>query len=439
MARASIGSAAAPVSSSFRHLSLRPLSSVFLVRSCSTASAAVAAKTPLMSDNLIPHPSLEVVGGARDAFLPALKSLQNPYHPYPIIGWNRHAETIFAAFFRSLPDLKLRRECLRTKDDGSVALDWVAGDDRRLPPDSPVLILLPGLTGGSQDTYVRHMLVRARNKGWRVVVFNSRGCGNSPVTTSQFYSASFLGDIYEVVAHVGSRYPKANLYAVGWSLGANILVRYLGQESHSCPLSGAVSLCNPFNLPIADEDFRKGFNIVYDKALANALCKIFKKHALLFEDIGGEYNIPLAANAKTVKEFDEGLTRVSFGFKSADDYYSNSSSSDSIKSVCTPLLCIQAANDPIAPSRGIPRKDIEENPNCLLIVTPQGGHLGWVAGSDAPTGAPWTDPIVMDFLDNLEQAKSALDLEVGNGSVTDDTNILTGTLIDNQKQNSILT
>nr|GMC99899.1 embryogenesis-associated protein EMB8 isoform X2 [Ipomoea batatas] len=194
MARASIGSAAAPVSSSFRHLSLRPLTSVFRVRSCSTASAAVAAKTPLMSDNLIPHPSLEVVGGARDAFLPALKSLQNPYNPYPIIGWNRHAETIFAAFFRSLPDLKLRRECLRTKDDGSVALDWVAGDDRRLPPDSPVLILLkcankatlqPGLTGGSQDTYVRHMLVRARNKGWRVVVFNSRGCGNSPVTTSQ--------------------------------------------------------------------------------------------------------------------------------------------------------------------------------------------------------------------------------------------------------------
>nr|GME12104.1 embryogenesis-associated protein EMB8 [Ipomoea batatas] len=235
----------------------------------------------------------------------------------------------------------------------------------------------------------------------------------------QFYSASFLGDIYEVVAHVGSRYPKANLYAVGWSLGANILVRYLGQESHSCPLSGAVSLCNPFNLPIADEDFRKGFNIVYDKALANALCKIFKKHALLFEDIGGEYNIPLAANAKTVKEFDEGLTRGLYAVSYTKNFL--------------------AANDPIAPSRGIPRKDIEENPNCLLIVTPQGGHLGWVAGSDAPTGAPWTDPIVMDFLDSLEQAKSALDLEVGNGSVTDDTNILTGTLIDNQKQNSILT
>lgn len=50
----------------------------------------------------------------------------------------------------------------------------------------------PGLTGGSQDTYVRHMLVRARSKGWRVVVFNSRGCGNSPVTTPQVSSIESL-------------------------------------------------------------------------------------------------------------------------------------------------------------------------------------------------------------------------------------------------------
>ncbi|KAJ9706339.1 hypothetical protein PVL29_001721 [Vitis rotundifolia] len=286
-------------------------------------------------------PSLEVLGGGLDSYLPAFKTLNRPYDAFPVVGWNRHVETISASFFRSVPGVRLRRECLRTKDDGAVALDWVSGDDRQLGADSPVLILLPGLTGGSEDSYVRHMLVRARSNGMRVVVFNSRGCADSPVTTAQFYSASFTEDLRQVVAHVANRYPNANLYAVGWSLGANILVRYLGQESHACPLSGAVSLCNPFNLVIADEDFRKGFNIVYDITLANALRRIFKKHTLLFEDIGGEFNIPLAANAKSVREFDDGLTRVSFGFKSVDDYYSNSSSSDSIKHVCTPLLCIQ--------------------------------------------------------------------------------------------------
>ncbi|KAK3030674.1 hypothetical protein RJ639_035878 [Escallonia herrerae] len=428
MAGASLGSSA-PLTS-FPHIRRLPhqfiLTPTGAVRPTVHASAAAA-----MPD---PHPSLEVSGGGRDSFLPALKTLTLPYHPFPLVGWNRHVETIFAAYFRSRPYVRFRRECLRTKDGGAVALDWVSGDHRHLPADSPLLILLvrvllslvtdiyaftpsfvakrleaehymPGLTGGSGDTYVRHMLNRARDKGWRVVVFNSRGCGNSPVTTPQFYSASFTEDLREVVAHVSSRYPNGSLYAVGWSLGANILVRYLGQESHRCPLSGAVSLCNPFNLVIADEDFHKGFNNVYDKALANALCKIFQKHALLFEDMGGEYNIPLAANAKSVRVFDDGLTRVSFGFKSVDDYYSNSSSSDSIKHVSTPLLCIQAANDPIAPSRGIPHDDIKENPNCLLIVTPKGGHLGWVAGSEAPRGAPWTDPVVMEFLEHLEKAR----------------------------------
>ncbi|XP_009762643.1 embryogenesis-associated protein EMB8 [Nicotiana tabacum] len=410
MARATLGSAT-HFSSSFRHLKY-------------LSNSSPPCHVTTMSAARIPHPSLEVIGGAREKFLPAFTSLDNLYNSYPIVASNRHIETIFAAFFRSVPDVRLRRECLRTKDDGSVALDWVSGDDRRLPADSPLLILLPGLTGGSDDSYVRHMLMRARSKGWRVVVFNSRGCGDSPVTTPQFYSASFLGDIYEVVAHVSNRYPEANLYAIGWSLGANILVRYLGQESHSCLLSGAVSLCNPFNLVIADEDFHKGFNNVYDRALANSLRKIFKKHALLFEDMEGEFNISLAANAKTVREFDDGLTRVSFGFKSVDDYYSNSSSSNSIINVRTPLLCIQAANDPIAPSRGIPRKDIEENSNCLLIVTPKGGHLGWVAGSEAPRGCPWTDPHVMDFLEHIEHGKSASaacanDLETMNSSVTD--------------------
>ncbi|KAJ4956033.1 hypothetical protein NE237_012816 [Protea cynaroides] len=351
--------------------------------------------------------ALEIISGPGHPWASMLKTLQRPYDPFPLIGWNCHLETIFAAFFRSLPSVRLRRECLRTKDDGVVALDWVSGDDRRLPAESPVLILLPGLTGGSGDTYVRHMLVRARSNRWRVVVFNSRGCGDSPVTTPQFYSASFIEDLRKVINHVAGRYPRANLYSVGWSLGANILVRYMGQESNRCPLSGAVSLCNPFNLVIADEDFRKGFNIVYDKALARGLCKIFKKHALLFEDIGGEYNIPLAANAKSVREFDEGLTRVSFGFKSVDDYYFNSSSSDIIKHVQKPLLCIQAANDPIAPSRGIPRQDIKENPNCLLIVTPKGGHLGWVAGEEAPFGSPWTDPLIMEFLEQLESGRDS--------------------------------
>lgn len=361
------------------------------------------------------HPSLEVLGGARDSFCPVIKThLVRPYDPFPVFGSNTHVETIFAAFFRKIPDVRLKRECLRTQDDGTVTLDWVSGDARNLPDNSPILLLLPGLSGGSQDAYVRHMLVRARNRGWRVVVFNSRGCADSPVTTPQMYSASFLGDLDEVVNHVTTRYPKANLYGTGWSMGANILVQYLGKEPGARRFSGAVSMCNPFNLVMSDEDICKGFSKIYNQSLGKALGGILKKHLPLFEDIGGEYNIQLAANAETIRDYDEGLTRVSFGFKSVDEYLQKSCSADHIKNVQTPLLCIQARNDPIAPDRAIPREDIKKNPNCLLIVTPKGGHLGWVAGVDAPVGCPWTDPMVMDFLQYLENENSGTQQSANN-------------------------
>uniref|UniRef100_A0A7I4CUT1 AB hydrolase-1 domain-containing protein n=2 Tax=Physcomitrium patens TaxID=3218 RepID=A0A7I4CUT1_PHYPA len=251
--------------------------------------------------------ALEVLGGgAFNAFiLSKLTELEKPYKPYPLLT-NRHVETIFAAFFRSLPSLTYRRECLRMADGGTVALDWPQPE---IQDPKAVLILLPGLTGGSDDTYVQHLTRRASKQGWQVVVFNSRGCADSPVTTPQFYSASFTEDLRQVVKHTAFLFPSKRVYAAGWSLGANILVRYLGQEAERCPLSGAVSLCNPFDLVVADEDFHIGFNNVYDKSLANGLRKIFAKHAHLFEDIGGDYNIHLVANATTVRDFDDGLTK----------------------------------------------------------------------------------------------------------------------------------
>ncbi|CAM6105672.1 unnamed protein product [Calypogeia fissa] len=341
--------------------------------------------------------------------LSKIEILKEPYKR-PVFLRNRHVETIFASFYRSLPKLTYERELPKMADGGTVALDWpIGGEDEdvwrgQLEQDVPVLILLPGLTGGSGDTYVRHMLIRARRAGWRVVVFNSRGCGDSPVTTPQFYSASFTEDLRQVVKHVGSLYPNSKVYAVGWSLGANILVRYIGQEGDNCPLAGAVSLCNPFDLVLANTEFHKGFNNVYNQNLASALTKIFAKHASVFEGIGGEFNVPLAANAKTVRDFDEGITRVSFGFKTVDEYYFYSSSSRNIKDVKIPLLCIQAQDDPIAPSAGIPRADIQSNLNCALVVSPAGGHLGWIAGQGGIFGPPWTDPLVMDYLRLLNKS-----------------------------------
>lgn len=346
------------------------------------------------------------------AILAKLGRLKEPYRVVQGLG-NGHVETIFAAFFRSSPMVEYNRDLiLCTTDGGCVALDWpVKGEEGgqiwtwdELPEDAPVVVLFPGLTGGSGDSYVKHMVLSCRKNGMRAVVFNSRSTADSPVTTPQFYSASFTGDAQDVMMHVHAKYPESLLFAAGWSLGANILVRYLGEAGVDTPVKAAISLCNPFDLTLSDRNFQNGFNRIYDFKLGSTLSKMFKKHMHLFDGLEHQGFKPrIAAQAYTIRDFDDAVTRVSFGFDSVDEYYEWSGSCHVIPRVRIPLLCVQAADDPIAPEQAIPYDHIQFNDNCILVVTPNGGHLGWISGETAPFGAPWTDALCTDFLKAIQE------------------------------------
>eukprot|EP00899_Mesostigma_viride_P007739 jgi/Mesvir1/16967/Mv15815-RA.1 len=325
---------------------------------------------------------------------------------------NGHVETILAAMFRSVPAVQYRRECLYDADGGCFTLDWPVYEGARAEGDTwhilddttPIFVLLPGLTGGSEDPYVRSLVRRCWQYGYRSVVFNSRGCAHSPVTTPQFYSASYTEDLRAVIKHVRKLYPNAMLMGAGWSLGANILVRYLGEEGSRTPLSLAISMCNPFDLVICDKKFQEGFNRIYDANLAKSLRGIYSSHHGLFEGIGGDFQPERARTCRSVREFDEAITRVSFGFATVDEYYAWSGSCHSIPNVRVPLLCLQAMDDPIACASAIPYAAIKANPYCMLATTPGGGHLGWCAGDGAPFGAPWPELICMEYVAAVQMA-----------------------------------
>ncbi|GBF96019.1 hypothetical protein Rsub_08834 [Raphidocelis subcapitata] len=329
---------------------------------------------------------------------------QYEYRPVPFLT-NAHVETIAIAKLRSNPRLSFRREILLTKDGGAVAIDWEHADlaEHDLPEDAPVIILLPGLTGGSSDTYVQHAVQQARAVGVRAAVFNSRGTAQSPVLTPQFYSASFTGDTREVIDHVRASFPRARaLFAAGWSLGANILVNYLGEEGAATPVQAAVSMCNPFDLSVSNAHLQRGFNKIYDWNLAASLRRIFLGHVELWRNAAPPLRPDLVPAARTIRDFDDAITIHSFGWPSVDAYYEGSSSARRIPDVAIPLLCIQAANDPIAPAAAIPYAAIRANPNVTLAVTPCGGHLGWAAGPGAPWGHPWTDGAVTEWLASVQ-------------------------------------
>ena len=358
---------------------------------------------------------------------------------------NPHMSTILATFFRKDVDVEYQRELLPMACGGGVALDWpLSVDDethkyrertpemlektrnldtdfephrksipsqtpkidgvleehyKTLPEDAPTLVLMSGIAGGSHDKYLKHMLRRAVMKGYRVVAFNARGTSESPLMTPQFYSASFTGDTRAVMKEMKRRFPNAPLFAVGWSLGANILTNTLGEDGEDALVDAACSMCNPFDLNRCDENLQKGFwGKLYSKSMANNMRKLFDPHKHLFQGLR-EYEPALVRKARTVRDFDEAITRVTFGFSSVDAYYEASGSKRKIADVRVPLLCVQAKDDPIASIEAIPREAIASNEHVILLETESGGHLGWTAGAEAPWGAPWPDQVAMEFFE----------------------------------------
>ena len=172
---------------------------------------------------------------------------------------------------------------------------------------------------------MQHLICRLWRQGVPSVVFNSRGTSDSPVTSPQFYSASYTGDTRLVAAHLRNKYPNAALIGVGWSLGANILLNYLGEEGDAAPLVAAVSLCNPFNLVVSNRHISRGFNRIYDLNLGKTLRNIFQKHRGQFEDANARESTGVLAEmvdeCRTIRDFDEQVTHKVFGWDSVDDYY----------------------------------------------------------------------------------------------------------------------
>ena len=277
------------------------------------------------------------------------------------------------------------------RDGGFVTLDWLADQDGA-PSDAPLLLLLSGIAGGSGDAYVQHMAADAAALGFRPVCFNSRGCAGGPITVPQFYSASFTSDLREVVALLAGRHAAAPRLALGWSLGANILVNYLGEEGAAKGprqqlLHAAVSMGNPHDLQACDAAMERGMGRVYSRSMGKGLARVFQPHAALFEGLP-RFDVAAASAAATVREFDEAVTRRSFGFASVDLYYAACGSGARLAHVAVPLLCVAAADDPIAVDAAVPRAEVARNPHAALVVTPSGGHLGWMVAGASPFGRP---------------------------------------------------
>lgn len=317
--------------------------------------------------------------------------------------FNGHLQTMRFAFDNRGPPIHYQRQFMTLPDNGVVSLDWALLHEQNGPksvtdpnlvatttwphnvdPSRRTILLLPGLTGGSSEKYVRATIATFHKLQWQCVVLNARGCANTPVTTAQLFCCAYTNDLRYVVHELSERYQFAQdaFVGVGFSMGANILVKYLGEDGNETPLTGAISIGNPFDLTLCSANFEKSFwnRMTYDKTLNKNLRTLFfvKSNASKqFEQYPG-VDLDAIKATRTVREFDDALTKYVFHYDTVDDYYNDAGSTKKLCGVQVPLLCINARDDPISICAALPNDEvIRANPNLILCTTKSGGHLAF--------------------------------------------------------------
>ncbi|KAM0018252.1 putative alcohol O-acetyltransferase [Helianthus debilis subsp. tardiflorus] len=277
-----------------------------------------------------------------------------------------------------------QRVCVNTDDGGVVSLDWPAhlelSSEQGL--DTTILIV-PGTTDGSMDESVRSFVYECLRRGCFPIVMNPRGCARSPLTTPRLFTAADSDDISAIVHFINRARPWTTFMAVGFGFGANMLTKYLAQVGQETPLTAATCLDNPFDLN----------GVASNHNLTNGFIHLLQSNKELFMGPSKRFDVEKALQATSLKDFEEAISMVSYGFDSIEEFYVSSSTRDVVGNVKIPLLFIQ---NNAMPSVSIPRSLIAENPfTSLLICTFQ---------SDDKSAADisWCRQLVVEWLTAVE-------------------------------------
>lgn len=235
---------------------------------------------------------------------------------------------------------------------------------------------------------------------WTAVLMHFRGCGNQTNRKAHTYHSGQTADVTEFVAYLKQRFPDNPLYAIGFSLGGNVLAKYVGERKQSF-LAGAVVISAPLNLSICAEAIGKGFAKVYQKYLVDKLVvSTCKKIDYLQDDFPINVTKSQVQAIKTLVEFDEMITAPLNGFANGQDYYQQASGNQFLKNCQTPTLIIHAKDDPFMTEDVVPTPEMVSE-HVTLAISEHGGHVGFLAGNNPLSPEFWAETRATQFINDL--------------------------------------
>lgn len=289
---------------------------------------------------------------------------------------NADASTIYAATLRKVNLPVYERERIETTDGDFIDLDW---SYTRNIKSSSLVILLHGLAGNTERPYMKGMTQIFNQNNWNSVAMNFRGCSGELNRFYKSYHAGASDDISEVITHILSLNKYTKIALVGFSLGANMLMKYLG-ENRTLPgnIIGGVGISVPCDLSGSLGAITRMRNFVYSKRFElNLKQHLFERAAKFPEYIQQEQ----ISACKSLRDIDELYTSQAHGYKDASDYYEKASALNFLPGINKPVLILSAKNDSFLSTECYPYNIAQNSENIFLETPNYGGHVGFVTRS----------------------------------------------------------
>lgn len=262
---------------------------------------------------------------------------------------------------------------------------------------SPALFLLHGLEGSAQSHYLVGMSKKAYAAGFHAIRINTRNCGGTEHLTPTLYCAGLSQDVEAVVGHLRARCGVEEIYAAGVSIGANILLKYLGEQGARAEVRAAAVLSPPIDLARGVREMEKPQNWIYQRYFVTRLIARMRRKCALFPGI---CDLTRVERVRSIYEFDDLVTAPHFGYGTADNYYRLASSAPLMTRIEVPTLIVAAEDDPIVPFGMFRDSGLDHNPAVRLLAPRHGGHSGFLAARAAgrDLDSYWGECRAIDFL-----------------------------------------
>ena len=307
---------------------------------------------------------------------------------------NPHFMTLAAAYWqRTFPRLSAPNPRNFEVEPGSS----IRGDCHWQPDPKkcPAIILVHGLEGSSDSNYMRGTAEKAFAAGFNVVRLNQRNCGGTEKLTPTLYNSGLSGDYRAVVEELIERDGLSEIFAVGFSMGGNLVMKMAGDMGTDAPaeLRGVMAICPSLNLASCADAVAAPRNFIYQWHFVKRLKGRMRYKAGLYPDL---YVVDGMRGIRSVREFDDAITAKYCGFESADDYYTRSSAIRVAPEIRVPTLVLISQDDPMIPIEPFRDSALLGNPNIQVFETRYGGHCAYIS-KNAGLERFWAETKIVEF------------------------------------------